>query len=270
MNSQLTPFFDTHVHLDNERFEDDLENVILQAKEAGIGKMISVGADMSSSENAIRIAMEHDEIYSSVGCHPHSADKFTKEKSQKLMAMCSMDKVIAVGEIGLDYFKDYTPRDIQKSTFRRMLEIAREVNLPVIVHNREAADDCLSILEDFRGEIQGVAHCFSEGPKVAADFLDLGFYISFSGTITYPKTNELAEAARMVPDDRILIETDCPYLAPQAQRGRRNEPAFVRYVAERVAQLRGMNLSDAANMTTRNGEKLFLDPVRKDLSRKGT
>ena len=143
-----------------------------------------------------------------------------------------------------------------------MLEIAQEVNLPVIVHSRDAANDCLDILGDFRGKIQGVAHCFSEGGEVAAKFLDLGFYISFSGTITYPKTDKLAEAARMVPDDRILIETDCPYLAPQTQRGRRNEPAFVEYVAERIAQLRRMDLSDAAEMTTRNGERLFLDPVR--------
>ncbi|GAF78468.1 unnamed protein product [marine sediment metagenome] len=250
--------FDTHAHLDDPRFENDLEDVIGRAREAGVERMISIGTNVGTTENAVRIAGGHEGIYASVGLHPHSAAEFSEEHAVRLTEMCSDDNVIAIGEIGLDYYKDRSPREVQRSVFRRMLEIAREVDLPVIVHNRDATDDCLAILKDFRGQIRGVAHCFSGNRAVADRFLDLDFYISFSGTVTFPKTEELAEVARIVPDDRILIETDCPYLAPQAQRGRRNEPAFVKYVAERIAVLRKIDISQAADITMRNAGELFL------------
>lgn len=250
--------FDTHAHLDDPKFKNDLEDVIARAREAGVESMISVGADLPSSRRTIDIAEAHKGIYAAVGLHPHDAAEFTEEHVDQLAKMCSREKVVAVGEIGLDYYRDHSPREAQKGVFRRMLEIALEVNLPVIVHNRDAADDCLNIMNEFRGQIRGVAHCFSGNQAVADRFLDLGFYISFSGTVTFPKTKELAEVACIVPNDRILIETDCPYLAPQQQRGRRNEPAFVRYVAEKISELRGIDLPHAAEMTRRNAEELFL------------
>ncbi len=258
MMSKNPLLFDTHAHLDDGRFENDLEDVIGRAREAGVERMISVGADLPSSERAISIAGAHEDIYASVGFHPHGAVEFTEEYAGRLTEMCSREKVVAVGEIGLDYYKDYSPREAQRIAFRRMLELALEVDLPVIVHNRDSADDCLDIMSKFRGKIRGVAHCFSGNQAVADRFLDLGFYISFSGTVTFPNAKKLADVARIVPDDRILIETDCPYLAPQQQRGRRNEPAWVGYVAERIAELRGIDLSLIAEITTRNSEELFL------------
>lgn len=248
--------FDTHAHLDDPRFHNDLEDVIVRAGEAGVDQIISVGTDLETSTRAVQIAGEHEGVYATVGFHPHAAADFSgAEQLEKLYAD---PEVVAIGEIGLDYYRDRAPRDAQQNAFRRQIELAIDTNLPIIVHNREADDDCLRILGEFNGEVRGVAHCFSGDETVARKFMDLGFYISFSGTVTFPNTRRLADAARMVPDDRILVETDCPYLAPQARRGKRNEPAFVKYAVEKLAELRGTDPASIGETTALNATALFL------------
>jgi TatD DNase family protein len=257
--------FDTHTHLDDPRFEADSEQVIERAAAAGVRRMITVGAGLDSCRRAVKIAEVREGIRASVGVHPHDAAALSDPVLNELRQLAGSDRVAAVGEIGLDYYRNLSPRDTQREAFRRQIELAVELGLPVIVHNREARDDCLEILRAFDGRIRGVAHCFSGDADTARAFLDLGFYISFSGSVTFPNARNLAAVAAIVPEDRILAETDCPYLAPQQVRGSRNEPAFLRYVVEKLSEIRGVTIADMARITTENAEELFLGalPIRK-------
>ncbi|MBI4575634.1 MAG: TatD family hydrolase [Planctomycetes bacterium] len=248
---------DTHAHVAFEAFEEDRQEVILRAHASGVGILVEVGIDEASSLAALRLARGHGPIFAAVGVHPHHAADWGPASREVLAGLASDPKVVALGEMGLDYYRDRAPREVQREAFRAQLELASELDLPAIVHTREAWEDCLEEVERLRGRVRGVFHCFSGDVAVAARCVELGFHCSFAGPVTYPPNHALRAAAAAVPDDRLLLETDCPYLAPQARRGRRNEPAFVVHTAEAVARARGGDLEALATSTSRNARALF-------------
>lgn len=258
MSATLPPLIDTHAHLDSGQFAADLEAVIARAGEGGISHILTIGCDLASSRASVEIAARHPAIYAAVGIHPHDAGEADAAGLEELRRLAGAPKVIAIGEIGLDFYRDRSPREVQRQSFRHQLRLAREVGLPVIVHDREAHDEVLQILrEEAASEVGGVLHCFSGDLAMAKSCIELGFYISFPGTITYPKNEAAREVVRAIPVDQMLVETDCPYLAPQAYRGRRNEPAFVRHTAEAIAAIKKLTIEDVARITTLNAFNLF-------------
>lgn len=250
---------DTHAHLDSGQFEPDRETVIQRALDQGIGHLVTVGCDLESSRASVEIAASHPTIYAAVGIHPHDAPQATDEGLEELRRLIRTEKkIVAVGEIGLDFYRDRAPRERQRDAFRRQIRLAHEVGLPIIVHDRDAHDEVLAILrEEKANEVGGVLHCFSGDLAMAKACLDLGFYISFTGSISYPKNEAIREVVKAVSIDRMLVETDCPYLAPQPHRGRRNEPAYVRHTAETIAEVKGLTVEDVARITTLNAFTLF-------------
>jgi len=246
---------DSHCHLDDRQFDADREAVIERARAAGVGLMLAIGTGSGPPdlEAGVRLADAYPDIYATVGVHPHDAGKATEETFARLRELLAHPKVLGVGEIGLDYHYDFSPRKTQLEVFERQLAMAREAGKPVIVHTREAWEDTLAAL----GEGPGILHCFSGGPAQAERALALGYHISFAGMVTFPKAADVQAAARMVPRERLLVETDAPYLAPVPRRGKRNEPAFVVETAKRVAELRGTALEDIAGATTANFKVLF-------------
>ncbi|HID89573.1 MAG TPA: TatD family deoxyribonuclease [Anaerolineales bacterium] len=247
---------DSHAHLDFPQFDADRETVIGRAREAGLVVILNVGVDLASSRAAVALAERHDFIYAAVGVHPHDAKTVTPAVLDRLRELARHPKVVAIGEIGLDYYRDLSPRAVQRRAFAQQLALAAEVGLPVVVHSREAHDDVLDALRDWQGS-GGVLHSYSGGPGRLEEVVALGFYIGLSGPITFPKARRLRTVAAAVPLDRLLVETDCPYLTPVPYRGRRNEPAYVRYVAEAVARARGTSIEAVAQATTENVERLF-------------
>jgi len=249
---------DTHVHLDLGQFDRDRDEVIVRAARAGVAAVINVGFDLASSQRAIELASRHSSIWATCGVHPHYAKDAGPVVFAQLEEMIRQQRVVAVGEIGLDYYRDLSPRDVQKDVFRQLLEVARRAGLPVIVHDRGAHQEVLAILEAAgAGELGCVMHCFSGDWAFAEACLARGLYVSVAGTVTYPQAVTLREVAARVPDSRLLLETDCPWLAPAPQRGRRNEPALVAMVAKTVAELRGMEVTRLADLTTENACRLF-------------
>lgn len=249
--------FDSHAHLDDERFNDEQDEVIARAAAAGVTGILNAGADMASSERAVKLALKYPNVYAAVGMHPHDAKLMVNDDYEQLVIWSREPKVVAIGEIGLDYYYDHSPREIQKKVFIRQLELARQTGKPVIIHDRDAHADILSIVKDQGKGISGVFHCFSGSVEMMREVLKLGFYVSIAGPVTFPKSVKLKEVAAQVPLDRLLIETDCPYLTPHPHRGKRNEPAFVRLVAEEVARLRNIELPALAEATTANVRRLF-------------
>jgi len=267
MNLRL---FDSHCHLDMPEFDADRGETLRRAYGAGVRRILLAAYDESSSFRALRLASESGahgvELCAAVGVHPHDARGAADGLSEELTSLASNPRVAAIGEMGLDYYYDNSPRDTQADVFARQIEWARGAGKPIIVHLRNASDraagdayrDALRILKESRAsEVGGVIHCFSGDIADARDALDLGFTISFAGPVTYPKARALREAATFVPDDRILCETDSPYLAPQRVRGKRNEPACVRDVYEKIAEVRGIPLEEFAETVRENGERLF-------------
>ncbi len=254
---------DTHCHLDSKDFEADREEVIRRALEAGVEAMVAIGTGEGPPdlEAGIRLAEQHGCFYCTVGIHPHDAAKASPELFQKLEALATHPKVVAFGEIGLDYHYDFAPRDVQRDAFVEQLGIARRAGLPVVIHTREAWEDTFAVLEQHWADAPGgIMHCFSGGPEQARRALDLGFHLSFGGIVTYPKALDVQQAAREAPAARILIETDAPYLAPVPRRGKRNEPAFVVETAKKLADLRGVSVDEIAAVTTDNFRRLCLRP----------
>ncbi|WP_035253225.1 TatD family hydrolase [Desulfatiglans anilini] len=250
--------FDTHAHLDMEAFADDLEEVMQRAREAQVESVLTVGIDFGSSSRAIAIAQEHDRTYAAVGYHPHNAAECTPNDLERLAALSAAPEVVAWGEIGLDYYRGYCPAETQKPLFTRQIEMAADLALPVIIHDREAHMDVLeAVRRTGLRKRRGVIHCFSGDLDLAHTFIDLGFYISIPGTVTFPKATQVREVARGIPLEALLIETDAPYLAPVPKRGKRNEPAFVRYTAGEIASLRGLREEEIARVTTENACRLF-------------
>lgn len=253
-------FVDSHCHLDGDEFAADRDAVIGRAAEAGVEIMVAIGTGGGPGdlETGIRMAERYPQFLATVGVHPHDAAKALPEHSKNLAALLLHPKVVAVGEIGLDYHYDFAPREVQHAVFIEQMTIAAEARKPIVIHTREAWDDTFALLErHWRPHgLQGVMHCFSGGPKEAARALDLGFLLSFGGIVTYPKALEVQQAARETPLDRILLETDAPFLAPVPKRGKRNEPSFLPFTAAWLAQLRGEPLEDLARATTANFRRL--------------
>jgi len=247
---------DTHSHLFWKRFDDDREEVISRAKGAGVERMLVVGTTLETSRSSFELAAAHDGLYPTAGVHPHDVEAPDEAVREEIATLCALPECVAVGETGLDYFREYSPHEAQRDWFRWHLELACLLDKPVIVHCREAHEDTARILAEFPG-VRGVMHCYAMGEEELSPYLDMGLYISFSGVVTYPKNDENRAAALAVPADRLLVETDCPFLAPQPFRGKRNEPAFVTATLEAVSELRGVPAEEFALQTSRNAAKLF-------------
>lgn len=250
--------FDSHAHIDDSRFDSDRLETIERARENGVTGIINIGADMASSARSIALAQAHKGIYAAVGIHPHDAKAAVDaDYDQMAQWVGSEAKVVAIGEIGLDYYYDLSPRDVQQDVFIRHIDLARQLGKPIIIHDRDAHGDVMNIIKKEAKGIIGVFHCYSGSLEMAKEVLKLGFYVSFAGPVTFAKSTKLKEIAAAVPLERLLVETDSPYLTPHPHRGRRNEPAHVRLVAEEIARLRGLSLEAVAEATTNNVKQLF-------------
>lgn len=249
--------FDSHCHLTDERLVEEVDVVIDRAREHGVTRMVTIGADPDDFDRVCRLAAQYDGVWAAIGVHPHIADQASPEVFRRLMDLARSPGIVALGETGLDYYYDNAPREAQRAAFQRHLELAAELRLPVVVHSRSADEDTAAVLRDAASMgVRGVLHCFAGGAELLDAGLEAGWYISFSGIVSF-RNYEGADLVRAVPDDRILIETDSPYLAPVPHRGKRNEPAFVRFVAEAVATIRGLSLEEVASLTTRNACTLY-------------
>jgi TatD DNase family protein len=246
---------DSHAHLDFRQFDDDRESVIQRAREVGLVAIVNIGTDLASSRATVALAEQHDFIYATVGIHPHSAKTVTPAVLDELRALAGHRKVVAVGEIGLDYYRDLSPRPVQRQAFADQLALATDLGLPVVIHSREAHDDVIAALRGWEGI--GVMHSYSAGPGRLEEVLELGLCVGISGPVTFPKADALRAVAAAVPLERLLVETDCPYLTPEPYRGRRNQPAYVQYVVEAVARARGMPAEAVARATADNVRRLF-------------
>ena len=256
----LEPIVDTHAHLDFSAFDDDRQTVIRRAEAAGVRWIVNPGADLESSQRAIRLAEVYAGIYAAVGVHPHDAQTVTPSTLRELRRLARHPRVVAIGEIGLDYYRDLSPRQMQREAFRQQLELAGELCLPVILHDRDAHDDVLSILDEWktgRRDRPGLFHAFSGDIAMAQRVVEMGYYLAIGGPVTFRNAGHLREVAVAAPADRLVVETDCPYLTPHPHRGKRNEPAFVRLVVERIATLRGESIDAIARQTTQNARALF-------------
>ncbi len=252
---------DSHAHIDDDRFDADREAVLSRARAAGVDLIVNIGADMASSARSVALAEQYPQVYATVGMHPHDAKDMREQDYQQLVRWAAQPKVVAIGEIGLDYHYDLSPRPVQQEVFLRQLDIARQTGKPFVVHEREAHADTFEIIRSAAKGLEGVFHCFSGSVETARQYLKLGFYVSIAGPVTFPKSAKTKEVARYVPLDRLLVETDSPYLTPQAFRGRRNEPAYVRLVAEEIAALRELPLEELARATSENACRLFRIPM---------
>ncbi len=251
---------DSHCHLDFPDFADDLDGVVARAHDAGVGHMLTVGTHVTRFDGVLAIAEAYEQIFCSVGIHPHGAAKEPEITAEHLVRMASRHpKIVALGESGLDFHYEYSPRDVQERVFRMHIAAARETGLPLIVHTREADPETIAILreEQERGAFSGVIHCFSSGLEMAEAALDMGMYVSLSGIVTFKAADALRDIVRNVPLERLLVETDAPYLAPSPKRGKRNEPAYTAHTAARVAEIKGVAFPDFAEATTANFFRLF-------------
>ena len=251
--------FDTHAHLDDKDYDADRDETIKRAKDAGVSLIVNVGFDLESCRKSLRLAEKYDIVYAAVGIHPHNALQAETGYLGKMEKMAAHPKVVALGEMGLDYYRDLSPRQVQRRVFKEQMLLAKKLNMPIIVHDREAHGDIMNILrnEVRLGPSGGVMHCYSGSWELAKEFLKMGFYISIAGPVTYQNASKLKDVASRVPLDRLLIETDAPYLTPVPYRGKRNEPSYVLFTAEEVARLRGMKTEDLASTCAENGRKLF-------------
>jgi TatD DNase family protein len=250
---------DTHTHLDDARYDADRDAMIQRARQAGVAAFVTIGCDLTTSRSAVTLADRHPDIYASIGVHPHEVKHIGDDWYDELRRLAQHAKVVAYGEIGLDYHYNHSPPKDQRERFREQVQLARDLRLPVVIHTREAQEDTISILKDEKAsEVGGVFHCFSGDAWLARDALDLGFYLSFSGILTFNNATMLREIAKQTPLDRVLIETDCPYLTPVPHRGKRNEPAFVSHVARQLAEIHpDLSLEQIEEATTENAKRLF-------------
>ncbi|MGA7731238.1 MAG: TatD family hydrolase [Chloroflexia bacterium] len=256
-NPGLAPLVDSHAHLDSEDYDGDREAVVRRAWEFGLVAIVTIGIEPGDWDKTLRIAGEHGGVYPALAVHPNSAGQANDETLARLRTLCKEHKAVAVGETGLDYYREYVPHEKQRESFRAHLALARELDLPVIIHNRDAGQDVLKVLrEDGRGT-RGVMHSFSGDVAYAKECIELGYMISLAGPVSFRKATDKHSVAREVPLDRLLVETDCPFLTPEPFRGRRNEPAYVAYTARAIADLRGVPLEAVATATTENAMKLF-------------
>lgn len=249
--------FDTHAHYDDEAFDADRDQLLTALPDCGVGLVIDPGCDLTSSRRAVELAAAYPHVYAAVGIHPENCGGCTDDDLAALRPLAQQPKVVAIGEIGLDYYwEENPPREFQQQVFRRQLALARELQLPVIVHDWEAHADTLSIVREFP-DVTGVFHCFSGSPEMAQELLKLGWYLGFDGPVTYKNARRAPEVAAVTPLDRMLIETDSPYMTPVPYRGKRNDSGYVRLVAEKLAEWKGVAPEEMARLTTENGKRLF-------------
>lgn len=259
-SSGSSGLIDSHAHIQAVEFAPDIAEVILRARAAGVEKIIAVGGagDLSSNRAALELAKTFPGLFTTVGMHPHDAKDVSEHEFEQLGELARSPGVVALGETGLDFYYDHSPRKTQIELFCKFIQMARESKLPLVVHVRDAFEEAADLIEDEgQREIRGVIHCFTGDFESAREFLNLGLYLSFSGIITFKNAGSLREVVRKVPLDRIMVETDSPYLAPVPHRGKRNEPAFVRFVAETIARVRGIPLEEVARATSKNAQTLF-------------
>ena len=249
--------FDTHAHVDDAAFDEDRQALLENLPKQGIAMLLNPGCSLETSRNAVRNAREYDYIYAAVGSHPDAADEVNEAVLEEYRTLVRENpKVRAIGEIGLDYHYEDVPRQRQQQAFRAQMALARELQMPVIIHDREAHQDCLEILKEFP-EVKGVFHCFSGSAEMARQLTDMGWYVGFTGVITFKNARRAVEAAAAVPLDRIVIETDCPYMSPEPFRGRRNDPSRVSRMAEKLAEIRGLPVEEIQRITLENGKRLY-------------
>ena len=249
--------FDTHAHMDDRAFDADRRALLQSLPESGIGLLMNPGCSLESSRNADRLSREYDYIYAAVGSHPDAADEVNDDVLEEYRKLCKLNpKIKAIGEIGLDYHYEDIPRDLQKKAFIAQMELARELNLPVIVHERDAHEDGMAIVREF-SDVKGVFHCYSGSAEMARQLVDLGWYIGFTGVLTFKNARKAIETVEAIPLERIVIETDCPYMAPEPFRGRRNDPGKIYRMAEKLAEIKGISVEEARRITFENGKRLY-------------
>lgn len=250
--------FDTHSHYDDEAFNEDREELLSGLQNKGVERLVNVGADIETSRMALELAEKYDFIYAALGVHPSETEGLTEADIDWLRENCCHEKVVAVGEFGLDYHWQEPAREIQKKWFLRQIELAKEVKLPIIIHSREAAAETMEILRETRAyECGGVIHCYSYSPEMAKEYVEMGFYIGIGGVVTFKNAKKCKRTVEEIPIERIVLETDCPYMAPEPNRGTRNDSSQLIYVADKIAELKGMTTEEVIRITTANAEKLY-------------
>ena len=249
-------YFDSHAHLDDARFQPDFDDILARMRENGVTGMMNIGCDLPSSERSVALAERYDWIWAAVGSHPDDADLVDEARIARYRALCQNPRVRAIGEIGLDYHYEDIPREIQKNAFRMQLALAQELSMPVVVHEREAHEDGMRIIDEFP-EVKGVFHCYSGSLEMAKELVKRGWYIGFTGVITFKNARKAVEVAEWLPLSRTLIETDCPYMAPEPYRGKRNQSSYIRYVAEKIAELKEMSQEEVIAVTEKNARDLY-------------
>ena len=248
--------FDTHAHMNDPAFNEDREAVILGLKDKGVANFLNVGCCLESSKDCVAMAEKYPFVYASVGTHPDSADEVNEDVLQQYKEMARHPKVRAIGEIGLDYYYETVPREIQIKAFRMQMELARELKMPVIVHERNAHDDGMRVVKEFK-DVTGVFHCYSGSAEMARQLVDMGWYIGFTGVLTFKNARKAVETAQRIPLDRIVLETDCPFMAPEPFRGRRNDPGYLIEMAKKLAEIRSIPVEEAIQITTANAKRLY-------------
>lgn len=250
---------DTHVHLNADQYEGEVDDVITRAKENGVEKFVVIGFDRKTIQRTMDLIEEYDEVYGVIGWHPVDAIDCTDEDLEWIESLASHEKIVAIGEIGLDYHWDKSPKDVQETVFIKQIELAKRVNLPIVIHNRDAEEDAIRILEENDAKtVGGIMHSFHNGTDEQIDrVLDMGFYVSLAGVITFKNAKRPKEVAQYVPLNRLVVETDAPYLTPHPYRGKRNEPKLVRLVAEELAELRGISIEEVEKATTENAKRIY-------------
>ena len=249
--------FDSHAHYDSHQFDEDREELLTSMQAHGVGTIVNSAADWDSVTEVVKLAQKYPFVYAAVGLHPDEVGALNEERFEYVKSQCQKDKVVAVGEIGLDYYWDNESHDVQKKWFIRQLELARELNLPVIIHSRDAAEDTLKIMKEYATGLRGVIHCFSYSKELAREYVKMGFYIGVGGVVTFKNGKKLKEIVEEIPLERILLETDCPYLAPVPFRGKRNSSQYLTYVAEEIANIRGITYKEVVAQTEENAKTLF-------------
>ena len=252
----MSKIFDSHAHYDSKQFDDDRAELLERLPAMGVGWVVNAASDLESAQKCVRLSETFDYIYAAVGVHPHGADGWNDESEKILRELAKAPKVVAVGEIGLDYHYDFSPRDVQKEVFERQINIAKELSLPIIIHDREAHGDMYEILRKY-APLTGVMHCFSGSVELARETLSIGLHIGLGGAVTFKNARVPVEVAAMVPEDRLLIETDCPYMAPVPKRGSRCDSSMISITAQRIAEIRGCTAEDIIELTAKNASRLF-------------
>ena len=248
--------FDTHAHLNDPAFDPDRDELIRSLPDHGVGFVMNAGCSLKSSYDCISLAETYPFVYASVGSHPDAANEVSEEVIEEYRKLCKHDRVKAIGEIGLDYYYEDIPREIQQKAFRMQMDLAKELGMPVIVHERNAHDDGMRIVKEFKG-VTGVFHCYSGSAEMARQLVDMGWYIGFTGVLTFKNARRAIETAASIPLERIVLETDCPYMAPEPFRGKRNDPGYIFRMAEKLAEIRGLSVEEIQSITTENGKRLY-------------